>query len=175
MDTLTAIKTRMAVREWDDRTISDEILNQILEMGGFAPSPLNSQPWHFIVLKNKTTIDNLMKTAKHGNFATQAPIVIVATAMSAESCDKWLYEHEPNIYNFSTVCAMANMWLALGDLGLAGCWVTLDKEVARSMLSIPSTHFIVGSIALGYSKNMEGFPAPKNRKKIEEVVSFDTF
>lgn len=175
MDTLITIKTRKAIREWEHTDIPEDVLNKVLDAGRFSPSPLNAQPWHFIVLKNKQIIQDLMKTAKHGTFATDAPIVIVATAIDGKNADTWLYEQEPNIYNFSTVCAMTNMWLASWDLKLGGCWVTLDKEVARKLLVIPDTHSIVGSIALGYPRHVETTALPKDRKPLEEVVSYDSF
>lgn len=175
MNTLTTIKSRRAVREWETKNIPDEILNQILDAARFAPSPLNVQPWHFIVLRNKETITNVMNAAKHGTFATQAPVVIIATAVNGETADEWLYEHEPNIYNFSTVCAMSNIWLASWELNLGACWVTLDKEVARKLLAIPETHQIVGSLALGYKKEPATTHKPVERRLLSELVSYETF
>jgi nitroreductase len=66
METIQAIRTRRAVRSWLDQNIPDEILSQILEAGQWSPSPLNSQPWHFIVIKQKETLSNLTGTASLG-------------------------------------------------------------------------------------------------------------
>lgn len=175
MNTLTTIKSRRAVREWDSKAVPDEILNQILDAARFAPSPLNVQPWHFIVLRNEETIANVMNAAKHGTFAALAPVVIIGTALSAETADEWLYEHEPNIYNFSTVCAMSNMWLASSELNVGACWVTLDKDVARKLLAIPDTHQIVGSLALGYKKEPATTHKPVERRSLSELVSYEMF
>lgn len=174
MNTLVIIKSRRAVREWESKEVSNEAINQILDAARFAPSPLNVQPWHFIVIKNKDTIKKIMGAAKHGTFAAEAPVIIVGTALNGNTADEWLYEHEPNIYNFSTVCAMENMWLSLADLQLAGCWVTLNKDVTKDILAIPDTHQIVGSLAIGYKKDSLSNKTAE-RHSIAEIMSFDSF
>lgn len=173
MDTLTTIKTRRAVREWESKDVPQEVLHQVLDAGRFSPSPLNSQPWHFIILKNKATISTLMQSAQHGEFATEAPVVVVVTVDTGAKVDKWLFEHEQHIY--SGVCAIMNMWLATWSLGLGGCWVTIDKDTARKMLNIPDTHLILGSLALGYAKELPKEHKLDDRKPLEEMVSYETF
>lgn len=42
-----------AVRNWTSQDIPDTVLEQVLEAGRWAPSPLNSQAWTFIVIRNK--------------------------------------------------------------------------------------------------------------------------
>ena len=56
MNTIDAIRTRRSVRAWTDQNIPDDMLTQILEAGRWSPSPLNSQPWHFIVVRKKETL-----------------------------------------------------------------------------------------------------------------------
>ena len=47
------IKTRRSIRKYKDRQVSDTDLMKILEAGRLAPSGSNTQPWHFIIIKNE--------------------------------------------------------------------------------------------------------------------------
>ncbi len=173
MDVLTTILTRRAVRNWTDQEVPQDILNQILEAGRFSPSPLNSQPWHFTVIRNAETIGKLMEHARHGQFLSRANVVIVVTVTKEAKVDAWLSEHEQHI--LSAACAMQNMWIAATSLELGGCWVTLDDAATRTMLSIPDHHKILGSLALGYPKGPVRPHGDQDRRPLESMVSYEHF
>ncbi len=147
MQTLEAIKTRRAVRGWSDQEVSEETLITILDAGRFAPSPLNSQPWHFTVVRDRETIGKLMEKANHGSFLTTAKVVVVVTVSQEAKVDQWLSEHEQHIY--SGVCAMENIWLAAWDMGLGVCWVTVDEATTRQLLAIPDNQNCSAVLRLG--------------------------
>lgn len=173
MDTLIAIKTRRAVRSWTDQNIPDDVLSQVLDAGRWAPSPLNSHPWHFIVIRNKEAFDKLMPQAHHGTFLTKANVVIAVTVDKKAKVDEWLSENEQHVY--SGACAIENMWLAAWDLGLGGCWVTLDEKSAKSVLSIPDDQIILGSLALGYPVEAPEQHQESDRRLLSEIVSYEKF
>ncbi len=173
MQTIDTIKTRRAVRSWNDKDVSDETLLQILEAGRYAPSPLNSQPWHFTVIRNVETIKNLMEKANHGSFLTAAKLVIVVTVSQQAKVDEWLAEHEQHIY--SGVCAMENMWLAAWDMGLGVCWVTVNEKTTRKLLAIPEDQKLLGSLGLGYPSTPARPHTDKDRKPLSDMVSYEKF
>lgn len=173
MNTLTAIMTRRAVRKWQKRAVAKSTLNTILNAGRMSPSPLNSQPWHFTVIRDRKMIEILAASAHHGPFAATAPILIVVTVEKAAKVDPWLAEHEQHIY--SGVCAIQNMWLAAWSLGIGGCWITVDMKAARTLLKIPTSHVILGSLALGHPSGKVNKHRPEDRKPLSEMVSFDAF
>lgn len=173
MNTLDAIKTRRAVRDWIKKDIPDNFLLQILEAGKWAPSPLNSHPWTFIVIKKKETIQKLMPQAHHGSFLTKANIVIAVTVDKKAKVDTWLSEHDQHVY--SGACAIENMWLAAWDLGLGGCWVTLDEKTTREMLKIPDDQILLGSLALGYPIDRPKPHQEKDRRPLSKIVSYESF
>lgn len=173
MNTLDAIKTRRAVRNWTNQDIPDNMLQQILEAGRWAPSPLNSHPWTFIVIKNKETIEKLMPQAHHGSFLTRANVVIAVTVDKKAKVDEWLSKHKQHVY--SGACAIENMWLAAWDVGLGGCWVTLDEKTAREMLKIPDDQILLGSLALGFPAEPPKSHQETDRRPLSEIVSYESF
>ncbi len=171
MTVLETIIARQSTRDWTEEKVSDEILAQLLEAGRRSPSPLNSQPWHFIVVRNKDAIKKIMGYAHHGAFLSHADVVVVVTVEKKAKIDQWLFEHEQHLY--SGACALYNMWLASCELGLGSCWVTLDEQKVEEFLSIPSDQKIIGSLATGYSK--EGYHREAPRKELSEIVSYERY
>ncbi len=171
MNTIKSILTRRTIRDWTNKYIKNEIILKILDAGRHAPSPLNSQPWHFIVVKKKNMVLELMKYANHGNFLSHAKVIIVVTVEKKARVDYWLSEHEQHL--FSGACALQNMWLAAHDLGLGSCWVTLDESKTEKLLAIPSNQKVVGCLATGYAK--EDFHKDCIRDQLSEFVSYERF
>jgi nitroreductase len=64
MDVFTAIKERRSCRNYSPDPVSEEAIEQILEAGMWAPSPLNSQPWQFIVVTNDEVKEKIVAEAE---------------------------------------------------------------------------------------------------------------
>lgn len=74
---LELIQNRKSVRVFKHQAPSDEQIASVLEAARLAPSWLNVQPWHFIVVKEKSTKSILGKLAPGQNHIEKAPIIIV--------------------------------------------------------------------------------------------------
>lgn len=173
MDTSSAIKTRRSVRAWSDQPVSDDLLAQVLEAGRYAPSPLNSQPWKLIVIKNKTTLAACAPQAQHGMFVKEAQLAIVVIIDRNAPGDVWLSEHKQQFY--SGACVIQNMWLTAWELGLGACWVTLDENNTRQLLRIPENYELIGSLALGFPKAPPPPHSDHDRKPLTDIVLYESF
>lgn len=185
MDVIEAIKSRRAVRAWTDEEISNEVLSQILEAGRWSPSPLNSQPWHFIIVRNKKAIETLCKDAREGLFLKNAKVVVVVSVEKKVISESdihnderiklidWLTKHEQ--YTYSAACAMQNMWLAAWSLNIGACCVTLERYTTYHLLEIPQEQEIIACLALGH---ILGNPVPhreQDRKPISEMIFYEKY
>ena len=56
-ETLRTIQRRRSARLFAPVSIPREILDQLVLAGVAAPSPMNNQPWRFIVVEKRSTID----------------------------------------------------------------------------------------------------------------------
>lgn len=74
---LKEIEQRQSVRQFSDKKISDEDIKQILEAGRLAPSWMNVQPWHFIVVDNDETKTLLSQSANNQKQIKDASHIIV--------------------------------------------------------------------------------------------------
>lgn len=123
------------MRAFSAKEIDDESLEKILEAGRFAPSPLNSQPWHFTLVRNKKSLKSLAQCAHHANFIEHAHLLIIVSVTRKIDIDNWLIQQKQHLY--SGAAAMQNMWLAAGSLGIGCCWITLDEKITRKIISLP--------------------------------------
>lgn len=85
---LDLIQNRQSIREFKAQIPSDEQIEAVLDAANLAPSWVNVQPWHFIVVKNKTTKSLLAKLAHGQQHVEKAPVVIVCCG----DIDAWEYD-----------------------------------------------------------------------------------
>jgi nitroreductase len=129
---------------------------------------MNSQPWHFTIVRNKATPEELVNRAVHGHLLQDADLDIVVTMDRKVKVDDWLAEHV-----YSGACAIMNMLLAAWELGIGACWVSLDDKTTRAVLSIPDDQILVGSLALGYPKGQLPHHKVDERKPLRETVFYE--
>lgn len=58
------MKRRRTVRDFSDRPIPDEVINNAILAAGTAPSGANQQPWHFVIVKNPETKRKIREAAE---------------------------------------------------------------------------------------------------------------
>ncbi len=58
--TIKSILGRSSTRSFNPLEISEKVLNNILKCAQWAPSGLNQQPWHFIIIRKKETIGDFV-------------------------------------------------------------------------------------------------------------------
>lgn len=168
------IKSRRAVRSFALKELDKQTLEKILEAGRYAPSPLNCQPWHFTLIRNKERLKHLAAAAKHASFLSKAPILIIVTVNKVVEIDDWLLQHKQHL--FSGAAAMQNMWLVAWSLGVGCCWVTLDETATRQLISISDDQEIIGALALGYMDKYTGMSHEAvERKPLCFMTSFEEF
>lgn len=107
------IKTRRSIREYADKDIESEKIENILKAGMQAPgSRLGKEPWEFIVVRNKDTLEKLGKIKPRVTNCNTA-IVLLANMDKSHYKDVWQQD--------MGACA-ENMLLEACNQGLGGLW-----------------------------------------------------
>ena len=75
-DFLELARERKTTYNFGEKQVSEKDVAKILEVARWAPSCTNSQPWNFIIVRDKGTIGELMSTANYGDFHTNPPLII---------------------------------------------------------------------------------------------------
>jgi nitroreductase len=168
METREAIKTRRSVRGFTSEDVTDEIIEEILEAGRWAPSGLNNQAWRFIVVRNEETKVGLSKLTRYGPTIKNA-IVLIVVFLDREH----MYHYVKDIQSIGA--CIQNMLLAIHSLGLGGVWlgeILKNKEMVNKVLGAPESYELMAVVALGH-------PVKKtrrsDRKKLSELVFRERF
>ena len=162
MDFFETVSKRRSIRRFNSQPVPHEDVLAMLEAATSAPSATNEQPWHFIVVQDKETIEKL---AGRRAWAADAPVIIVGLANS-EASPMWCYN--------DLAIAFEQIVLAATDQGLGTCWMGLmrrDSEI-RELLGIPNKFKVVAQTPIGYPDEV---PRPKERKPLKEIVSWGRY
>lgn len=128
MDVFEAIHTRASVRSLKPCAITEQEVEQILDAGRRAPSGYNSQPWEFILIRERTILDQLGKIQSCIAEGSAA----IALVMDERASKYWKED---------AGAAIENMLLAIVALGYASVWVegyVLNQETyGKAVLGIP--------------------------------------
>lgn len=153
------------MRQYAPQPVPRGVLEQIVDAGRLAATARNVQPWHFVVVTERATLDALAELCEYGKFLAQAPACIVVF------CDA-----DAKYYLEDGSAATQNMLVAAHALGVATCWIAGDKkpyaaDVAKLLHAPPSVR-LIALIAAGYAAG----PAPSPPKKaLKEVLHWERF
>ena len=160
-----AIQTKRAVREYKVQTLPEDTVNTIVNAGRRAQSSKNTQPWHFIIIQDKSTLISLSQL---GNWAGH----IAGAAMTVA-----ILTPHPDIrfsIMFDAGQSAAYMQLAAWELGVGSCLATIyETEKARELMGFPEDLHIRIAISFGYPVNERVLtrpPAKGGRKPVEETI-----
>jgi nitroreductase len=176
------IKYRHSTRHFLPKKVSDEDVNVILEAARWAPSSMNIQPWHFIVIKNKKLI-NLIWNASYysqiGEKKLQLPplmigVVLDHSARPESSLTKDFEKHNsPNINYLNLAMPVLNMLYQATALGLSAGIKTPGTKEIKELLKLPEGHDCPIFVSIGYSAETDA--PPRTRKQLSELVFYEKY
>lgn len=148
MDELAFIKDRRSIRKFTDRDIDNETITQLLEAAMYAPSAVNKQPWHFIVIRRRDLLEKIMQIHPNAAMLRTASHAIVV-------CGDEKLQHDDGYWVVDCGASTQNLLLAAHVLGLGACWVGLHPREARKqsiaeLLGLPPHVKPFALVSLGY-------------------------
>jgi nitroreductase len=171
-----------AIRNFTAEDVPDALVNQVLTAAIHAPSGSNTQPWHFIVIRDphvKHAISEVYEEARAAAAVTRpsaggvrqplaaAPVLIVACVNIPASGQAGL-QTGASIYP-----SVQNLMLAARALGLGTVLTTLHrrrKAQIHAILGIPDHIESAAIIPLGWPDRAYG---PNRRRPLERFVMRD--
>ena len=176
------VKERRSVRSFEKASPSETQLAGILEAGRWAPSPLNLQPWEFILIDDpqlKAQIHMVGEDAKgevkekegpswaagyEMDFLKEAPLLVVVLVDTSRGGLGGYFGQEHGAMQAASACVQ-NILLACADMGLGALWFTFFRpEKLRPVLNIPENYEIAGIIPIGKPGGSTKSPPRKNPK-----------
>lgn len=163
MEVFDAVRTVLAVREYQDRPLPPDAVRRIVEAGRLTASAMNAQPWHFIVVEERETIRQLARLAPTGPYVAGAPLVIVVAI-------------EDSRFAVSDASrAVQSMMLTAWSEGIGSNWVGFHGlDGMKALLGIPDAIEVLAILPFGYPAQARG-RGKKKRKALSEVAHRERF
>lgn len=173
------IKTRRSVRDFNDKAISRDVINEIITDTTYSPSWKNTQTPRFTIVEDRDVINNLADNCVlnfefNSNTMKKAPMLVVVSIVK----NRCGYERDGS---FTTSkedrwemfdAGIATQTLALSahsrNVGAVVLGIFDENKVAEA-ISLPEGEKVGAMLALGY---YDVTPEMPKRKPLEDVVRY---
>lgn len=164
MEPLDYILDRRSIRQFTDQKIDKQTLTKILTAAMYAPSAVNRQPWHFVLIDDPQMLLKIMEIHPHARMLQTAPHAVVV-------CGDEALQHDHGYWVVDCGAATQNLLLAAQSLGVASCWVGIQPREERkaafsSLLALPYHVKPFALVALGYANETKRRPMRFDPKKV---------
>jgi nitroreductase len=143
---IRAIFARRSIRSYTTQAVSVEHVTTMLKAAMAAPSASNLKPWHFVVVAERETLNELAEAHPFGKMLFDAPLCVAVCGDSKVSARFWVQDCS---------AATENLLLAAAALGLGAVWLGAypkEERVAaiREILGIPESMIPLNLISIGH-------------------------
>jgi len=179
MELIDAISLRRSIRKYENKEVSDEIIEDLIESARLAPSAKNRQPWKFVVVKGdmiKKITDMMIeeineKEVNLGNSSVKPTAEIMKEAPILILVLKEYDEYWEKGDNLSIGAAIEHILLRATDLGLGSLWIRdicfVQKEISK--LVGHENMETISAISIGYPAQS---PHQRPRKNLDEILEW---
>jgi nitroreductase len=158
------VRTVLAVREFEEKPIPDDVVRRIVEAGRLTASSMNLQPWHFVLVTSRDGLRELGAQISTGRYvASSAAAVVVA------------YERDSEYGVSDASRAIQSMILVAWAEGVGSNWTGFgDLDGVAAQIGVPDTFEVLAVVPFGYPRRKLG-KGKKKRKALSEVASSERF
>lgn len=168
MDVLKAIRTKHAVRQFSDQPVPDDVITQILDAGRRSQSSKNTQPWDFVVVRNRETLVALSKLGDYAGHLAGANFAVLLVGQAGQLWNGFDWK------SFDIGQASSYLQLAAWELGVGSCIATLYKaDEAKALLGVPADHTLSVALSFGYPAADWENARMGGRKPLDELVRWE--
>lgn len=147
---------RRSIRRFTDQKIDKEVIKTILTAAMYAPSAVNMQPWHFVVIDHSPLMEKIMEIHPYARMLQTASHAVMV-------CGDEELQHDDGYWVVDCGAATQNLLLAAHALGIGSCWVGLQPREERKaafsrLLDLPAHVKPFALVALGYPDEVKARP-----------------
>jgi nitroreductase len=156
MDAQEAIMTRRSIRKYDSREVSEELIEELLKYGMYAPSACNKRPWHFIIIRERGVLNAIADFHPNAKMLRGANCAILV-------CGDEIKAHTKGYWPVDCGAATQNILLGAHAKGLGACWIGIyprEERIAmmKMLMALPEHIHAFSLISLGYSAETPALP-----------------
>ena len=168
MNVSEAIRTKRAIRKFQDKPLPDEVIHAILNAGRRSQSSKNEQTWQFIAIRDKSILKALSECGTWAGHLAGAALGVAILTPDPEGKFQIMFDAGQ---------AAAFMQLAAWELGVGSVPASIyEFEKAREVLGFPSEWHLRIALSFGYpldEEKLSAAPKKGGRRSLDEVVHWD--
>ncbi|HEX6768153.1 MAG TPA: nitroreductase family protein [Candidatus Binatia bacterium] len=198
MDTenlLDVIRHRRSVRVYKSGKVTDQQLETIIEAARWAPSGANTQPWEFIVTRDRKKMKRVREiySQEWRDRKKEDPVhykglkkdyvgdvsVLVLVCGEARTKRVYLTTRQPadreKLFQASIANAVQQAMLAAASLNLGTVWVSVREEVEpelRKLFKVPNELRLLWVMPIGHAAS---WPKAKPRRPIRAFTHYEVY
>jgi nitroreductase len=147
---LQFIFSRRSIRKYQDKEVGDQVINDLLEAAMAAPSAVKKDPWHFIVIRQRQTLDKMVAFMPNAQMLKQATAAFVVCGDITRAHDQ---QESYMLQDLSA--AVENILLAANAMGIGTCWLGVHPRTdrmnnIRKLFKLPDNIIPMCGIAIGW-------------------------
>jgi nitroreductase len=189
------IQHRRSVRIYKSGKVSDQQLNTILEAARWAPSGANTQPWEFVVTRDRKKMRRVREiyAREWRQRKLEDPVnykgikkdyvgdVSVLVLVCGEPRTKAVYltTRQPSdrekLFQASVANAVQQMMLAAAAMNLGTVWVSVREEVEpelRQLFKVPEPLRLLWVVPVGHARS---WPKAKRRRSVAAFTHYESY
>lgn len=164
---MNAIFRRRSIRDFKDKIVPEKLIRKLLLAGMAAPSSWGSKPWHFVVIKDRKTLDEIAKRHEYAKMAARAPLAILVCCEP----DKM---KEAEFFPQDCSAATENILIEATHLGLGSVWVGLYPKsnlmnILKELTELPGNIIPFSLVIIGFPKEKK----PPYKEFLKERVHYE--
>jgi nitroreductase len=141
-----AVRTVLAVREFQEKPIPDDVLRRIVEAGHLSASASNAQPWQFVLVTQRDDLRELGRLVAHGPYIAGAGAAVVVA-----------YDQNNPLGVSDVSRAIQSMILVAWGDGVGSNWTGFGQlEGVRKKVGLPESYEVLAVVPFGYPKRKLG-------------------
>jgi nitroreductase len=163
---LNCIFSRRSIRKYLDKAVPGEMLDDLLQAAMAAPSAVAKDPWHFIVVQDRETLNKIADILPSGKMLRQATAAFIVCG----DINKANIQAESYLLQ-DLSAATENILIAANILELGTCWLGIhprEDRLAgiRQLFELPDNIIPMCGIAIGWPAEK---PEARTRYRNERV------
>ena len=166
MELKDIIQKRRSVRRFSEKSLSIDLIHEIISYANLAPSAGNLQAREFIIVDNVEIKEKLSNAALDQRFIVEAPYnIIVCANLNRISSYGW---RGKELYCLlDAAAAVEHILLLAVENELGTCWVSaFDENRVSKILNLPPHVRPIAIIPVGYPKGKVSSTSRINAKKL---------
>ena len=166
MEFLDIIKNRRSVRTYSSLSIEKDVILNLINAAGYAPSGKNLQPWRFVIVGNSKEKEQIARLSKYESWLKHAPYFILVFLDNHLS-----YERIKDIQSIGA--CIQNILLSAHAQNIGACWVgeiIEQGEKIKKLINVNEAYFeLMALITIGHIKNI-GIQRAAVRRAIDDNI-----